>query len=542
MNNLYPYKVIKYYLLLMINLLGAIVYGQEANQSYSYQFYQKLNPVLYSTSFGGHTALKPYVLEDSLLSKSFESLGNGESFLSKQKADNKIFNGHLFNYSVSNASFYADILPEFVIGNDLAGKRTTSIANIGLQFGGKLGNKFTYYINAYYNDQASPEYLTTYIQQVGIIPSEGVASNNGNNNFQSTMISGVLSFTPSKYFNISAGREKTFIGDGYRSLLLSDFSTPYPFFRLTGSLGRLKYMAMWTVMDDPATTSQLGYDRKKFGVFHYLDWSVNNRLSFGFFENLTGFFTDDNGVNRPFDFNYINPFIFLKSIDNATNDPDKALLGLTSKYKISNGITVYGQFSLNEFHAVDFFSSNGAYTNKYGWQLGFRGTNLFTIKNLNFLLETNNVKPYTYSARSAIENYSNSSEPLAHPWGANFRELVGLLNYSHKRFDFSLESDFGRYGLNENGINYGKDIFLLYTKPKSIYNNYTTQGLTTNLSYFESKIAYLINPKTNLRIELGGIYRTEQNDKFTDNTKMITLGIRSSFRQVYNDLASYKTH
>jgi hypothetical protein len=544
MNNLYQYKVGKYYLLVILSLFIGKVYGQELNQSYSYEFYQKLNPVLYSTNFGGHTALKPYVLEDTMLSKSFEGFLNGTQLHSNQKADNKIFNGHLVSYSVSNASFYADILPDFDIGNDITGKRTTSLANLGLQFGGTLGNKFSYYINAYYNDQTSPEYLSTYIQQVGFVPSQGAARDNGNNNYQSTMITGVLSYTPSKYLNLSAGRDKVFIGDGYRSLLLSDYSSPYKFFRLTGSLGRLKYMAMWTFMNDPAKTSQYGIDRNKFGVFHYLDWSVNNRLSLGFFENLIGFFTDDNGVSRPFDFNYINPVIFLKSIDNAANDPDKALLGLTSKYKISNGVTIYGQFSLNEFHAADFFSSDGANTNKYGWQIGLRGTNLLAIKNLNFLLETNNVKPYTYSARSAIENYSNNSEPLAHPWGANFRELVGLFNYTYKKFDFSLEADFGRYGLDENGINYGKDIFLLYNNPKTKngLGNYTTQGLITNLSFFESKIAYVINPKTNLRIELGGIYRVEKNTKFTDNTKLITLGIRSSFRQIYNDIASYKTH
>ncbi|MGH7238224.1 MAG: hypothetical protein ACREGF_06840, partial [Candidatus Saccharimonadales bacterium] len=138
---------------------------------------------------------------------------------------------------------------------------------------------------------------------------------------------------------------------------------------------------------------------------------------------------------------------------------------------------------------------------------------------------------------------------LAHPWGANFRELVGLLNYSYKKFDFSGEADLGRYGLDENGLNYGKNIFELWTNPAGAINgtnvsfgNYTGQGLTTNLVYLEGKVAYVLNPKYNLRIELGAIYRSEDNSQFNDKTTWITLGLRSSFRNLYTDLASFMSH
>jgi hypothetical protein len=384
--------------------------------------------------------------------------------------------------------------------------------------------------------------MNTYIHQVGIVPGQAYDRTLGQNTAEWYYVTAIASYTFNKYINVTAGRDKTFIGDGYRSMLLSDYASPYPFFKLTGTLGNITYMAMWSYMNDPSTTSQYDINRKKFGVFHYLDWNVNTRLSFGFFENIMGFFTDDNGVKRPFDFNYINPVIFMKPINNSSNDPDKSLLGFTGKYKISNWITAYGQFALNEFHQSDFFSNNGAYDNKYGWQLGLRGTNLFSVDKLNFLLEYNTAKPYTYSARSPIENYSENGEPLAHPWGSNFRELVGLLNYTYQRFDFSSETDLGRYGLDMNGLNYGKDIFELYTHPARLYGNYTGQGLTTNMVYLEGKVAYVINPKYNLRVELGGIFRVEQNSQFTDRTAMITIGLRSSFREMYTDITSFKTH
>ena len=545
---------------------ASVAFAQSEYQPYSYQFYQKLNTDIYSTKTREHTSLKPFLVDDSLLKFHYDSLLNyGSGGKQHSLAYRKLFDEHLIDYKSPGSTFYTDLLPDFTIGRDFSGSKSTNLVSLGFQLGGTVGNKFYYNVSAYASQAVFPEYLSSYINQtgtltswaaqakdlsnlsnytnhVGVVPGQAYDRTSGGNSAQWSYITAVVSYTPVKYLNISAGRDKTFIGDGYRSMLLSDYASPYPFFKLTGTLGNVKYMAMWTYMKDPASTSQYGINRKKFGVFHYLDWNVSNRLSFGFFDNVIGFFTDDNGAKRPMDFNYINPIIFLKPVNNSSGDPDKSLLGFTGKYKISDGITAYGQFALNEFHAKDFFSSNGASDNKNGWQFGIRGANLFGIKNLNYLVETNNAKPYTYSARSAIENYSENGEPLAHPWGANFREVVGLLNYTYKRFDFSAEADFGHYGLDINGLNYGKDIFQLYTFAAKTYGNYTGQGLTTNMYYWEGKVAYVLNPKYNLRIEFGGILRTEHNSQFDDKTSMLTIGLRSSFRNLYTDLASYKAH
>ncbi|HEY8782764.1 MAG TPA: gliding motility protein RemB [Mucilaginibacter sp.] len=557
-------------ILLLFSIIG-VACSQSEYQPYSYQFYQKLNGDLYSTHTNAHTSLKPLFVGDSLLRHHYDSLMNyGSDGQQHNWGHRKLFSEHLIDVRDSSSTFYADILPDFTVGENFSGSKNTNLTSLGFQLGGTAGSKFYYNISGFASQAVFPEYISSYINQtgivaswaerandisnlsnyinrVGIVPGQAYDQNLGHSTSQWSYVTAVLSYTPVKYLNITAGRDKTFIGDGYRSMLLSDYASPYPFFKLTATLGHVRYMAMWADMNDPASTSQYGINRKKFGVFHYLDWSVSNRISLGFFENVMGYFTDDNGQKRPFDFNYINPLIAMQPINNSSDNSDKSLLGFTAKYKISDGVTAYGQFALNEFHASDFFSSDGASDNKYGWQFGFRGTNLFAVKNLNFLIETNNAKPYTYSARSAIENYSDNGEPLAHPWGANFRELVGLLNYSYNRFDFSGEADFGRYGLDINGLNYGKDIFQLYPFPAATYpnggttfGNYMGQGLTTNLVYFEGKIAFLLNPKYNLRIEAGAIYRTENNSQFRDRTTWLTIGLRSSFREFYTDLASYK--
>lgn len=516
--------------------------AQSIYQPYNYQFYQKLDATVYSTKTRAHSALKPFYADDPILKAKIDSILNYG--VVKDGAYAKIFNEHLIDSKSGNSTFYADLLPDFNVGRDFSGKKTTYGSSLGLQIGGTAGSKFSYNVAGYLSSAKMPDYLSTYIRQVGIVPgmayARGVVGKADAYNW--SYITATVSYTPFKFINISAGRDKTFIGDGYRSILLSDNSSPYPFFRVTADVGNVKYMAMWALFNDPANTSPLGIDRKKFGVFHYLDWNISNRVSVGFYDSVIWANVDDLGHTRGFDFTYINPLIFLRPVEAANGSPDNALIGLTSKYKVVDGLTLYGQFGLDEFESKNFFHNPGNYRNKFAWQLGIRGADLFGVKNLNYLAETSTARPYTYSERSSIINYTANSEMLAHPFGANFREYVGMLNYSYKRFDFSGEADYGHYGLDINNLNYGKNPFLNYQNPAKVDGNFIGQGLTTNMVYLQTKVAFLLNPKYNLRLELGGIYRTEKNTAFNDKTTMVTFGIRSSFRDLHTDVASFKSH
>jgi hypothetical protein len=540
--------------ILVIAMVG-VAKAQSEYQPYNYQFYQKFNQDIYSIKTREHTSTKPLFADDSLIKKHIDSLLNyGADNKQHSWGYRKLYNEHLIDVKNPGNTFYADFMPDINLGKDFSNSKTTYLTTYGFQAGGTVSKKFYYNVTGYINQAIFPSYLQAYINQVGVVPGQAVESNGGNVSSWS-YLTAIASYTPVKYLNITLGRDKTFIGDGYRSMLLSDYAAPYPFLKLTATLGNVKYMVMWADFNDPMNANLNSYtnNRTKFGVFHYLDWNISNRLSFGFYDSLIWSGTDETGLPRGFEVSYLNPIIFLRPVEASNGSPDNALIGFTGKYKITDGITAYGQFSLDEFEAKNFFSSKGSSRNKYGWQLGIRGANLFGVKNLNYLLETNTAKPYTYSERSVVQNYSESSEPLAHPWGANFREAVGLLNYSYKRFDFSGEVDFGRYGFDINGLNYGKNIFENYTSPARAIvtngvgpnasdGNYTSQGITTNLSYLEGKVAYVLNPKYNLRIELSAVYREEKSSQFDYNASMITIGLRSSFRQVYNDIASFKPH
>ncbi len=54
---------------------------------------------------------------------------------------------------------------------------------------------------------------------------------------------------------------------------------------------------------------------------------------------------------------------------------------------------------------------------------------LFGIPNLDLQGEVNIAKPYTFSHNTTFGNYSGYRQPIGHPLGANFNELIGIIRY-----------------------------------------------------------------------------------------------------------------
>lgn len=518
--------------------------AQAEYQPYSYHFYQKLNDVLYHADTKMHTAIKPLVIGGEIKSR-YDSLMHLGVRDRQSWGGRKLYNEHLIDIQKEDHSFYADFLPDFQIGRDFAASgRTVWLNTRGVQAGATIGDNFSFYANMFENQGIFPRYLDDYITKNAVVPGQGygkTVSDSGKKDWMYATAN--VSYTVKDYLNVTLAYDKTFIGDGYRSMLLSDVSSNYTALKLTGRLGNVQYLSMWAYMLDPvhprsADSLVRTGDNWKWGAFQYLDWNVSNRLSVGFFQSVV--WADRNASGRRgFDFNYLNPIIVIRPVElTNTSSPDKIHMGLNAKYKILQNLTAYGQFLLGELTVSEFFGGKGHVNNKWATQLGFRGFDAFGVKNLNFLGEFNTARPYTYAHFDPISNYTNYAEPLAHPWGANFREFVGILNYSYRRFDFSLQGNYGQYGTDPDPIsNYGKDLFKSYDTHMYVYGNHIAQGIKNNLLYGDMRASYLLNPKYNLRAELGMVYRRHSipEQEYQHRTGVVTLGLRSSFRNFYYD-------
>jgi len=507
---------------------------------YDYQFYQKLSPAVYDQNSKFHSSIKGFYSDDDALKFRYDSLMNyGTDSLNKRSwVHRKLFQEHLLEFKSEDYNIYADFLPDFQIGRDVSNNRTTWLNTRGFQVGGNVGKQFSFYLNGFENQGKFANYVNNFIVKNQVVPGQGFGKL-GVDKQDWSYVTALISYTPSKYLNLALGYDKNFIGDGYRSILLSDVSSNYSFFRIRASLGSVQYQTIFAYMLDPGaeklTTDRRLGDRGKWMAAHYVDWNATKRFSVGFFQAVTWADAEIEG-KRGFDFNYIHPFIFLRPVENTnTTSPDKMRLGLNLKYELLKKTSLYGQFMFDEFTAKEFFAGNGYWANKFAIQFGVRGSDLFKVTGLNYLAEFNTARPYTYAHFDRISNYSNYNQALAHPYGANFREFLGILSYSYKRFDFQGQALYSRYGLDPEGTNYGGDIFKSYETRSVQYGSHIGQGIGTDLYYAKGQVAYVLNPKYNLRLEVAGTLRRESNSLGTNNTGLFTIGLRSTFRNIYHD-------
>lgn len=501
------------------------VNAQSAGRQYSLGFYQNTTD---TSSY--HSSHRDYLVQPIF------DLPQGDTTRKQSWLFRKLFREHLLEVNQDDYTFYASILPDLLVGHDNK-NGSTWLNTRGVIAGGTIGKNLTFRAEFYENQGKFPGYIDAFGRQTGVVPGQGEWKGYSNGKaFDFASSSALINYKAGKHFDFQLGYDKNFIGDGYRSMLLSDAAFNYPFLKIIANVGRVQYTTMWAQFIDrdyPKASYGTGY-RKKWGVFNYLDWNVSKKVSIGLFEAVIWQDSDSSG-KRGFDASYINPIVFLRPVEFSVGSPDNALLGLNVKYAPSKNSTFYGQFILDEFVFKEITGGNGWWANKFGGQVGFRSNDIFKVKQLNFLSEVNAARPYTYSQRTTLNNYGHYSQSLAHPMGANFVEWVNIADYRYKRWFLRGQITLAKYGLDSAGINYGKNIFESYNTRAENFGNHIGQGLKTNLLYVQGTIAFLLNPKYNLRLECSVSARQEKNSLAKNNEAIFQVGLRSSFRQLYYD-------
>lgn len=526
-------------ILLALLFLPAAMWAQTELLPLQHELDARIGRSLYNREKSRHTSIRPYELRDVADNGQIDSVLSSGRVIEKGEGGwlyRKLFSEHLLEVSTEDYRLYADFIPDFQVGRDVSGRRPVNLDTRGFAFGGSVTEKFSFTSEFYENQAQFPAYVDALLRTSRMVPGQAMWKTYGAQSFDYAYSNAVLSYRPSRYLGIQLGQGKNFIGDGYRSMLLSDASFNYPFLKLTADVWRIKYMSMWTEFQD--LTDYKRHDnipwKKKNGVFHYLDLNVTDRLSLGLFEAII-WLPQDSSSDRGFEWNYLNPIIFMRPVEFSLGSPDNVLMGLNVKYLVSDRTALYGQVLLDEMTINEYFTGSGYWGNKYGLQLGVKSFEPFDVKSLYLQTEFNCASPYTYSHRNPLKNYGHYNQGLAHPFGANFYESVSIAHYAMGRFELRAQMNIARFGADSGKANYGKDIYKSYDTRIRDYGVAIAQGVKNDLLYGDVKIAYILNPVTNLRFELGATYRRLHATAKTEEAMVVTVGLRSSFRNLYYD-------
>lgn len=525
----------------LLILTGMGLYAQPLLTPLNDDYDTGIKQAVYNPHVRFHTSIKPYLMSD--LNKQFSTdslmisrrINKTYNASWHQKAFDKLFNTDLVTLKGVDYSIVVNPLLQFEYGNDNRSNKSTWINTRGFEVKGTLGNRFAFYTAFRENQAVFPAYLDANIRKSRVVPGQGLIRSFGNNGFDYAYSTAYISYNAMQWFNIQLGNGRNFLGDGYRSLLLSDNAFPNAYLKLTADFWHIKYTALYSQLIDirDRVNYNLGYDRK-YTTIHYLSWAATPRLNISVFDAIIWQAADSLG-QRGFDLQYLNPVIFLRPVEFSIGSPDNAMMGLNISYILAQSTVVYGQLVIDEFKLKEVTAGNGWWGNKQAFQLGIKSHQAFGIGNLFLQTEFNWVRPYMYTHFSELQNYGHYNQPLAHPWGANFWESVSRLRYNYKRWYIHNELLFGLYGDDLNGGNYGHDIYQNYNTRVQDYNNSVGQGLKTEVFFNDLTLSYLLNPAYRLNLYAGLTLRRMSNDLVNEDDLIFRMGIRTSLERFYVD-------
>lgn len=392
----------------------------------------------------------------------------------------------------------------------------------GAEIRGRIKDRVGFYFFLTNNYEEPVSYARDWIGKWGAIPGAGKFNLSGNG-YQYLQVRGYADIALIKdHVSLTLGYDKHFIGDGYRSLFLSDFSEGAAFAAINTRIWKLNYQNLYMVLKPQSSASQ----GNKYATAHYLSLNLTRWLNVGFFETVTF------SRSGHYEFGYLNPVIFYRAIERGMGSPDKVALGFNVKAIALKHLSLYSQLLINEFSTGELFSGKGYWANKWGIQAGVKYYDAFTIRNLDLQAEVNVVRPYTYQhyqslSDTAISNGTHYNQPMAHPLGAGFAEVVAIARYQPlPRLAVDAKLMYYKQGV-DTGSNNGTNILKDYNTRPGNYGVNLINGPEGSCMLFSLNASYEIRPR--LYFDIGGTYRkytVAQNLLPEDNTLYFSAGLR----------------
>lgn len=530
---------------ILIVMCGLVARGQESHSLYMEHEFNHYDRYVYQKQNRFHTSVKPYQ------NRQVNTTVNADSIYRIQvsrKLPDILLNRSWITYRQDDFEFTIDPLMNFELGRDGDYDKMSWVNTRGIILNARLG-KYVFVTTDFYENQAKfYDYRGQVVKDVKTIPGQSSYKVFKDDGYDYAWADATISFQPDEHFDITFGHGKNFIGDGYRSMLLSDVAANYPYLRITTDFWNIKYVNLWAQFQDFTKHYDYGHPHdKKWGSFNYLDWSVTPWLNIGLFESVIWAAADSIG-HRGFDINYANPVIFTRPVEFSVGSPDNALMGVTGKITLGDNHVFYGQFIIDEFklenvkagirHQFNKSDSTiqwGWWANKWALQAGYKTYDLFGLEHLDIQAEMNVARPFMYSHVTHIQNYGHFRQPIAHPLGSNFREFVLIGRYNFQRLFVEAKYIHAMQGRDAGGQNMGSNIFADYTTHASEYYNEIGQGQKVILQNTSAKAAFLINPRTNMNVYVGFTRRSEEADGSKTANNLITFGLRTSLQNIYYD-------
>jgi hypothetical protein len=474
----------------------------------------------------GLTRVDRYNLRLAMLSNIEWATGERTEYGSKKPIWGHFYETPANLYEAHTENFFLAVNPvvQYVVAKENDNDQHLFLNTRGVSLRGRIADKVGFSAYLTDNQERDPLYVQAWEEERQAVPGAGFYKDFKVAGYDYFDARGQVTSNIAQVIDVAFGYDRHFIGNGHRSLFLSDFSNSALFFKLNTRIWRINYQNLFMELQN---AERVGADiliPKKYAAMHHLDIGITKWLNVGLFEGVVF------GRADHFEFGYLNPVIFYRSIEQQNGSFDNAIAGIDAKANVAKKFQFYTQFLLDEFSLTEVRKNNGWWANKWGLQLGAKYIDAFSIPNLDLQLETNRVRPFTYSHRDSVANYTHYNQPLAHPLGANFQEWVALARYQPApKWLLQAKAMYYKQGKDTGTVSYGGNIFYPNVPPfrQKDYGYELGGGVGSKTALASFLLSYQLRP--NLFLETNALYRRESVDLRnvgTKNTFVVSAGVR----------------
>lgn len=432
-------------------------------------------------------------------------------------------------FAVSTRDFDLHVNPVIHVGAGKDSRRDEALFlnTRGVEVRGMVDNSVGFYTYLADNQTLLPSYVAEWKSTTGVVPHEGFWKNyKDGRGVDFLHARGYITFPATKHIELAFGHDRMFVGNGHRSLIYSDFAPPAFFVRGNVKIWKFNYLFNLNQMTADNRSGSTRAFPNKFVALHHLSMNIGEKLNIGVFESVT-FSADDSLGTDHFRLEYLNPVIFYRAIEQQNGSSDNVMLGLDFKWNVFRNVSLYGQFMLDEFVIANIRAGNGWWANKFAVQLGGKYVDAFGLPNLDLQGEINVIRPFTYSHHTQYGNYSNYQQPIAHPLGANLKEVLGIVRYQPiGRLNLTGKLIFTSIGRDPSGENWGGDILKNNRTREQEYGNELGQGSNNDILFGNFTASWQV--KHNLFVDADVVLRDSKSDLpfYNNNTSIASLALR----------------
>jgi hypothetical protein len=166
-----------------------------------------------------------------------------------------------------------------------------------------------------------------------------------------------------------------------------------------------------------------------------------------------------------------------------------SLWGINLKIKLTPQFWFYNQDLLDNLFAKGPI--------RPGVQVGLKYFDMFGAQGLYGQMEYNRVSANAYAGPEKLLGWMHYQEPLAHPYGNNFQEFVGLFSYSWRRWQVASHTNIARQLTTITDENaYKAERLPYFTNGQKLY-------------WQNFQLSWVVNPKSMVNMAMGYTYRKE---------------------------------